>query len=190
MNKDSLVVSYLELRRLIGILGISLPITLVLGGIFLFEMPIQRSLSAYYHTPMSGVFTGILWAIGVFLWAYRGYDNKDNYSGNVACIAALGVALFPTVSDGAELNLTGVVHLVSAGVLFLTLAYFALWLFPQSRDQARNKIYRLCGWSILAVIGLLIFNGLVLGWSGVVFWLESIAVWAFGFSWLVKGGLR
>ena len=85
----------------------------------------------------------------------------------------------------------------------MTLAYFAYFIFrlphlpkekEEPRKRLRNKIYRICGVTI--VVSLLLSPILDRVLSDAVrdrihplFWLESIAVWAFSFSWMVKGGL-
>ena len=58
--------------------------------------------------------------------------------------------------------------------------------------KIRNRIYRICGVVILAciaLIGLYFWLPRDTGISAIkpVFWLESIALWAFGISWFVKG---
>jgi hypothetical protein len=45
---------------------------------------------------LRGVLAGSLWAIGIFLMSYRGYQKRDEMAGRLACVFALGVALFPT----------------------------------------------------------------------------------------------
>ena len=92
----SLVLSYLGLRKAIGIIGISLPFVLAIGKIIFDDPGIQPSISDYYYTIMGDVFVGSLCAMGVFLLSYRGYDKQDNIAGNLACVFAIGVALFPT----------------------------------------------------------------------------------------------
>jgi hypothetical protein len=201
--EESLVLSYLDLRKAVGIIGFALPFVLALGKILLEGPGIESSISGYYYTDMRNVFVGSLCAIGVFLMSTRGYDRRDEIAGILACVFAVGVALFPTTSDvGATLQekIIGRVHLSFAALLFLTLAYFSLALFTQTssdkhptpRKLQRNTVYRVCGYTILAsillnVVVLLppvkpLFERLT-----PVFWLESLAVVAFGVSWLVKG---
>jgi hypothetical protein len=60
------------------------------------------------------------------------------------------------------------------------------------RKKERNVVYTACGYTILACVGLIIVDvvllrDLVLQAVGPVFWLESAAVIAFGVSWLTKG---
>ena len=213
-NSDTLVWSFLALRKAIGLLGTFLPLVLWFGALIFFGTRMQSSVSAYYHTGMGNVFVGTLCAIGVFFYAYKGYTkgrDKDNKVGNFAGICAIGVALFPTEpSGGIDLpgTFTGSAHVVFAALLFLTLAYFSLVLFTRSHPgrprspekQNRDRVYRVAGYTILASIGLIgILGGVralgfvsqevvqaVEAWNP-AFWLESAALTAFGISWAVKG---
>jgi hypothetical protein len=87
-----------------------------------------------------------------------------------------------------------------AASFFLTLAYFSLVLFRKTdptktatrRKLQRNVVYTMCGYTILACIALVVVVALLPGAAPVkrldpVFWLESVAVVAFGASWLTKG---
>jgi len=204
-----LIMSYLDLRRAIGVLGVSLPVVLAIGAIVIDDVSgIESSISDYHATLMRGVFVGVLWALGVFLYSHIGevprpgrkrYEPTDNIAGNMAGAFALGVALFPNSGGGLVDN----VHFVSAAALFLVLAYFSLVIFPRSekadsedrlpQKSIRLKIYRICGVVMLACLVLIALYNLLLGAeSGLadispVFWLESLALWAFGFSWFIYG---
>ena len=201
--QEPLVLSYLSLRKAVGIIGVALPFVLALGKL-LFQGPgIQDSISGYYYTVMRNVFVGSLCAIGVFLMSTRGYDWKDELAGNLACVFAIGVALFPTtpyVGAPLEARIIGRLHLSFATFLFLTFAYFSLALFtktapdktPTPQKVQRNIVYRACGYTILACILLIAVVALtpvkyLVGRLTPVFWLESVAIVAFGVSWLTKG---
>jgi hypothetical protein len=60
------------------------------------------------------------------------------------------------------------------------------------RKKERNIIYRVCGWVILfciiiiGIVGIKSIHDQVQQYN-LVFWFESIAVLAFGVSWLIKG---
>lgn len=191
---QELVRSYLTLRRLIGILGIALPIVVMVWGWMICGCTrILPSISDYYALRTRDVLVGILFAIGSFLSTYRGYDNDDQY-GLLAALFAFAVALFP--SSGTPLERT--VHFSAAAGLLLVLAYFSLKLFrksgghPTPQKLIRNRVYTVCGALILICVSLigvyrsaLVDTPLTL-WHP-VFWLETIALWAFGFSWFVKG---
>jgi hypothetical protein len=80
------------------------------------------------------------------------------------------------------------------------MAYFSLFQFtrtepgliPTAQKRQRNAVCRVCGIAIVACLALvvvtnLVFTNHVRDQVHPVFWLESIAVWAFSVSWLVKG---
>lgn len=201
----ALVISYLTLRRIVGLLGISFPFVLFVGALLLFGTGMQGSMSAYYHTGMRDVFVGTLWVIGFFLLSYKGWGH-DNIIGNLACMFAVGTAVFPTRPEGAVSRgsaVAGYLHLAFAALFFLTLIYFSFFLFtktdprrkPTRRKLQRNVVYRCCGGVMSCCILLIVVYSSVLPGSAVrvleplrpVFWLESLAVVAFGLSWLTKG---
>ncbi|MCC6182611.1 MAG: DUF998 domain-containing protein [Bacteroidia bacterium] len=211
-KENKLVLSYLTVRKLIGILGFFLPIILLLVPIILSACCyIQPSISNYYHTIMRDVFVGYMCALSIFLLSYKGYDIVDRVLTFLAGIFGLMLALLPTTFKVPMLpcniecsrfipDLIGTIHLISAGLFLLSLAFMSLFLFtkgestPTPQKLIRNKIYRISGLIMLACIGLLIIffalpetvttSLLVLK---PVFWLETIAIMAFGVSWLVKG---
>jgi hypothetical protein len=90
---DDVVTSYRDLRRGIGILGLSLPFALVIG-----HEGLAPSISAYYYTDMRNWLVGTLWAIGFFLIFYR-YGRPDTLLSSIAGILAILVALLPTTPD-------------------------------------------------------------------------------------------
>ncbi len=204
-TQNELVVSYKFLRVVVGALGMSLPLILYAGGRAVFGFDVQGSLSAYYHTAMRDVLVGVLFAIGVFLFSYKGYSLVDEIAGKLACIFALGVALFPTLAEG-ETSPTAqrisMFHYFFAAAFFLTLTFFANFLFTKSnktpseqppQKRIRNTVYRSCGGvmvlSILLLAAYFILaggDGPFLGSSAPVFWLETVAIFAFGVSWFVK----
>jgi hypothetical protein len=200
---DSLVLSYLGLRKAIGLIGMTLPFVLAFGKM-LFESPgLQNSVSAYYYTVMRDIFVGSMCAMAMFFMSYRGYGRQDALAGKLACVFALGIALFPVAPMGSEIareKTVGAVHLLCAASFFLTLAYFSLVLFrktspamaPTPRKLQRNAVYTACGYTILACLALVVVFHLLpqdtaLRGLDPVFWLEALAIVAFGLSWLTKG---
>lgn len=190
--------SYMALRKAVGWIGILLPFVLVTGTVLFFGYSnILRNISLYYHTGMRDVFVGSICAIALFLFFYKGYDKWDNLTASLAGFFALGIAFFPTVKEGPY-NWQAYVHLFCAGFFFLILALISLLLFtkkephPSDEKLKRNNIYITCG-SIMVVstAGILIFLGFFAKsypHSSFVFWAETIALIAFGISWLTKGG--
>lgn len=190
--------SYLALRKAVGWIGILLPFTLMLGVFFIFKGEIiQKSISHYYHTGMGDVFVGALCAIALFMFFYCGHDKWDDWAGNVAGFLALGVAWFPTTEVGSS-DLTGKIHFTFATLFFITLAVFSLVLFtrkgsdPTTQKLTRNKIYVICGLIMIAcLIAIVIYLNFIHNdnsGSCFVFWAETVALIAFGISWLTKGG--
>lgn len=204
------VISYLTLRKGVGILGISLPIILVIGSIVCGDcQEIQSSISSYYYTNMRNIFVGIICAVAFFLFSYKGYDRRDDMAGDLACLFALGVAFFPTsiteplsncIPEPVDTKLLNKIHFISAALFFLTLSYFSLVLFtkgssnPTGKKKERNMLYRICGYVMISSIAMIALYCWVLEEYfpvlhkfDPIFWLEVIALWAFGISWLTKG---
>lgn len=197
--------SYLGVRRGIGILGLALPVVLILGTIWLDQGAVRGSISSYYYTVMRDYFVGTNCAMGFLLASYR-YRREDRYLSDAVAVCVVGLALFATPPALAHLSvaqtIVGYVHLVFASLFFLGMAYFCLSLFtrtdprlpPTPQKGSRNLVYRLCGSVILTCLVLVLASDLALSdhlKDGLhpVFWLESVAVWAFSLSWLIKGEL-
>jgi hypothetical protein len=193
--QSRVLVSYLTLRRVVGLLGVGLPVILAAWGFLLCGCGrLLPSISDYYSLRTRDALVGILFAIGWFLFTYRGYERADSIAGNVACVFALGVALFSDTGARWE----AAIHFGAATGLFLTLAFFSLRLFTKSGGSptpaklVRNRIYQVCGVIMLLCIGLIAVYYAFLRTTPLavvqpVFWLETVALWAFGFSWFVKG---
>jgi len=192
-------------RQLIGYVGLLLPFVLIVIAIVRdgFERwQSLTSISAYYYTGGVAAFVGMLISLSLFLFTYRGYQNEyhwaDRAAALTAAIAALGVALFPTVAPVGVpalswwVPVTGILHQVFAGVLFTMFAVFALFLFriTPSGEQAspdkqwRNHAYLVCG---LLIVASMIWAGIQARGGRPIFLPESVALVAFALSWLIKG---
>ncbi len=194
-------------RRLIGILGLLLPLLIyVLAGLLptigLPRWTVLSSVSAYYYTGAVSVFVGVLFSLALFLLTYPGYREvaADRVVGRLGGLAAIAVGLFPT-KPPTGLSAPSwwhprmaVVHYVSAIVLFVSFIIFAIWLFrksnvPLRRDQPPDKRWRddiclACG--ILMIVAVLWAASSMLTHAP-IFLPESIAIAAFAVSWLTKG---
>ena len=190
--------SYLALRKAVGWIGILLPFVLMTGLIVFFrEKTVLKTISLYYHSNMRDLFVGALCAIALFLFFYKGYSKWDNRAANLAAFFALGIAFFPTVSEG-PLDWKAWIHFISASLFFITLSCFSMFLFtkknpnPTKNKLTRNKIYISCGvimiTCLVAILLFFVFFEKKYPESSLVFWLESLALIAFGISWLIKGG--
>lgn len=196
-KKNDQIISYYELRVLIGAAGILLPLLLFFGKlIFNGSSQIEFSISDYYDNGTAGdILVGVLFALGFFLLSYRGYDAIDSKAANLGCVFALGVALFPTTSDKQWVHVT---HFVFAFLLFSVFIFFSIYLFRRSdpgksctkQKETRNKAYLVCGIiMIVCIVGITVCSFLLQELSAkyhLVFWLETIALSAFGFSWITK----
>ncbi|MGI9432332.1 MAG: DUF998 domain-containing protein [Myxococcota bacterium] len=204
------VFDYRALRLSVGVIALTLPIVLPAGQLHFSFAEIKPSISAYYHTGMRDVFVGSLFAIAMFLLAYNGKETRDAVASRVACLAAVGVALFPTINPDSDFlptdieKLKSTIHSVSAGVLFGILAIFCLVFFRARlalqapltpKQQRRRRVYAVCGWVIVGcIVGLAVSYALrdwpFRGWreaSKIVFFLEQIALVAFAVSWFTAG---
>lgn len=208
------IISYNTLRRAIGFCGLLLPVLVVFGGFITnTQETVLPSISDYYFSRMGDVFVGVLCAVSFFLFCYRGHANLDNILANLAATFALCVALFPTSTDLDRNVHTGLIayegaaaaiHFTSAVLFFLILAFFSIQLFtrttgePTPQKMRRNRIYRVCGWVMIA--SLLLLAGFFVArhltpdapWVTVpqsiriVTVLETVMLWSFGISWLTK----
>ena len=209
-----LVASFLTNGRVIGWLGYFLPASLLTWSL-LTGSSIRGSLSEYYYTPVRDLLVGTLCAMAVFLWSYRGFSHRsddlvaDRRTGKVAGVAAMVIAfspLRPRQDDRCTLvqcmigtEAADVVHAIAAVVFFVSLALFSLVLLPRSaipgpRRRARIWLYRLCGLIILlAVASLVVWKYLppeiifALGHYKPIFWIETVAIWAYATAWTVRG---
>jgi hypothetical protein len=195
--------SYLALRNSIGFIGILLPFTLVIGNFLLFKVDsILYSISQYYFSGMRDVFVGALCSIALFLFFYRGYNNWgkinwDKWITTVGGFLALGIAFFHGPGPG-QVNWSEKVHLICAASFFLLLAAYSMFVFtkgssvPTKEKVNRNKIYVGCGLIMIAcLVAIFIFYELTKTWTSkscFVFLAETIALIAFGTSWITKGG--
>jgi hypothetical protein len=195
-NQDQ-IISYFTLRVMIGAAGILLPFLLVIGKlIYNGNLQIEYSISDYYDNGTAGdILVGVLFALAFFLFSYKGYAPLDHFVATLGCIFALGVALCPTTS---ETKIVHYLHFVFAFLLFSVFIFFSLYLFRKSdktkgctrQKKGRNKVYFICGWIMIVCIAGIAASefipGNVTGDYHLVFWFESIALIAFGFSWITK----
>jgi hypothetical protein len=208
-TNNYLSLNLLNIRRAIGLLGICLAPVLVIGNIIISPCPtVLDAISTYYFSYMGDVFVGILCAIAVFFFNYKGYDTDYNL-GKLLGVLAFCIAFFPAYQEQQNLPcialglknspLLGKLHTTAAAVFFSILAYYCLALFTKGsannnpQKQQRNRVYRTCGYTIVAMLLLIVSVFALPTWGQ---WLEpirpvltfeSIALLAFGISWLTKG---
>jgi len=194
-------------RRLIGILGLLLPLLLfIFAGLrHTVGLPAWtplNSISAYYYTGAVAIFVGVLFALALFLLTYPGYKGviADRLLGLVGGTAAILVALFPTSApDGLSAPTwwspyMRTVHYLSAVVLFVVFILFAIWLFrksniPRRGDRPLEKRRRddICLASGIIMIASVLWAASSMVTHAPIFIPESMAIIAFAVSWLTKG---
>lgn len=217
---NDLVFSYMTLRNLIGFSGMLLPLILYIStdrGPM--DNRVEPSISDYYYTSNGDVLVVILCTLSVFLFTYNGYGWREKFWTVQAAVCGLGVAFSPTLtkypreSFSVHTSLSEVPHvfgierhLLFAAWFFICLSVIALVYFPKSDATSdvsaegtktakgkRNRVYRICGITMLACVFFLALYFLVPGLQHImrgfpiVFALETVAIEAFGISWITKG---
>lgn len=195
MNK--LETSQLDLRKSIGVMGMLLAFVVVIGGFL--SGGLLNSISNYYYSNMQDVFVGVLMITGAFLLTYRGYDIVDRVFAIIAGIAAIAVVVFPMgigIDGVGTLMLSGglsnALHFISAGTMFLSLAYISYFQFTKSGGELttskikRNRVYRTSGIIIFSSFVVVALTAII-STGPLVLILEAVMLIAFGASWLVKG---
>jgi hypothetical protein len=153
--RDSISRSFFLMRTLVGIIGLALPLTLLLGDLFFLEATFSArgSLSAYYHSGMRDVFVGTLCVVGILLVTYKVIErNRGNTLSTIAGFSALGVALFPThlpsSMDETALtplqvrlgeDLVGAFHYIFAAVFILALAVLCYDFAQRERSRPQQR---------------------------------------------------
>jgi hypothetical protein len=194
-------------------MSVALSPAMLLGNYFLADCSyIQQSISDYYFTVTGDLMVGIMCCLALFLISYKGYPGEqlDEWLTTISGLLALGAALIPTneplVQSCAIIHLPwdtnrSLTHNLLSSLLFIMLSLISMLLFTKGRGEPtpeklqRNKVYIVCGSIMLMVIIVVpIYNQLLRTYPDwekykLVFWLETLAMTAFGISWLVKGGL-
>lgn len=207
---------YLWLRVLIGLLGILLPVVLLAGDGLLLAGPFaaRGSLSAYYHSGMRDIFVGFLFAIGVFLLTYKAFEvDLENLLSALAGLAALVVAVFPTdrpaqvkasspetpLQEALGEGAVATVHYTAAAFLIVSLGVISVFFgIREGRRRARAGNWPPLAWRwfhwvcAIAIAGACLYIVLansahVLDDNYSLLIGETVAVVAFGVSWLAKG---
>lgn len=193
--------TYLNLRYGMAIIAFAFP--LILFGVGrIYGISLQSSMSHYYFAlppddlsekdfSMRVWFVGILFAIGVFLYLYKGFSRQENIALNLAGIFALGVALFPL-----DVEATGItVHGFCAVFLFLCVAFVSvvcaretLYLLKNPKLEAsfRRKYYLFGGLMIASPLIALGVTMLSHNLYSYTFYVETAGTWAFALYWWTK----
>lgn len=187
------VFDYRALRLMLGIIAFLMP--WLVTSIAQSPLP---SISASYFTEARDYFVGLLFVVGGLMLAYNGHTSTEAWASKAAAIAALLIALYPTAKDSCESSMTSTVHGAAAVALFAILTYFCFGPFRRNtkgqggKKGVRAKLYFLCG----SVMAAALVTGLAGQWLlacelvarlNLIFWVEAVALTAFGVAWIVAG---
>jgi uncharacterized membrane protein len=197
--------TYINLR--VGMAGIAfaLPFLLMAGSWISTNVIFQGSISGFYHTPMRNLFVGAMVAVGCFLYLYKGFSDSENFALNIAGLAALGVAFFPTsvpevVANNPQIFLpekpfvAPLLHYTSAALLFFAIAYVCIFSGRETvaliKDESSKKyftmIYKVIG-ALMLVLPVVTF--LFSYFTVKEYWIfivEFVAILIFAFFWWTK----
>ncbi len=196
--RDHVLGTYVNLRRGMAILAILLPLILGLGGLLLAGLPLQQSMSAYYHAgggAMRDAFVGSLIALGAFLVLYRGYTTREDRVLNMAGAFLILTALFPmNWSPGGSGRSP---HGVFAILFFVSIAYVCLFcantidLVPLDSQLLPYRLaYRILGVLMVALPLVAVALSYLIQPNSAgrytILFVEAAGIWVFGTYWLVK----
>jgi hypothetical protein len=196
--RNHMMSTYKHLRKGMAAIALALPPILWGIGYFWFSLPLQGSMSAYYHSSMRDVFVGALWAVGVFLFLYKGYSKWENFLLNIAGGSAIGVALFPMEwGCGAECKLI-TLHGTLAAIFFASIALVCIFratdtlCLIEDVDVRQRYLYRYRTFGVLMIMLPVIVYILVMNLpfpeaqNPAIFFFEAFGIWVFGIYWWVK----
>ncbi|MGJ5629901.1 hypothetical protein [Nostoc sp. CALU 1950] len=199
--QEHITFTYTNLRIGIAGLAIVLPFLLWIVGYLRSNLPLQESMSAYYHSgggTTRDVFVGILCAVGVFLYLYKGYTNYENYALNLAGVSVVGVALFPMEWGCGNSCSKFSLHGTFAILFFLSIAYVCIFRASDTLKLIKNdnirsfysRIYPLMGIGMIVFPIITVLLTLVLQPTSearsTVFFVEAVAIFIFASYWIFK----
>lgn len=175
-SKDDMVISYMMLRRLLGVLGIALPFALVIFSLInRNECYVLPSISDYYHSSVRTIFVCIISAMSIFLFAYNVADKRETILARIAAVMALGIIFAPTSQienvihpndpiDTSIFNqcytptlfsksneLVGWIHYSSAAIFFSLLAVLVYFFFrPHEKSMPEPSKARIILYNLCA----------------------------------------
>jgi uncharacterized membrane protein len=189
-----------------ALLALLFPVVLLALGWYAHDIPILKSMSAYYFAPdptetdmrefpMRIWFVGILWTLGCFLILYKGFTHGENRLLNIAGLSALGVALVPITPPRqcTDCGFGWTFGHTALALLAFVCAAVAAWAFSHKtlneledpQDQVRfQRHYSLLAGAMVLFPLLAIAASFVYEWYTLIF--EIIGLLAFGTFWLVK----
>ncbi len=217
-DSESIILSYLGIKKIIGLIGLALPA--ILWGITLLQQEqILPTISNYYYTKLFVFFTGLLIVLGIFLITSHSKDKWERRLCVASGLSAILIALIPTnvldkytIDENSLLCANELVpsfhrytdqvqeevsqgHLIAAFIFFITIIVLTK-IFHNQETKCKGinvQTYFILFLTLLIVfiiLILLIICREILGFNlgNSVFYLESIMLILFGVTWLIRGG--
>lgn len=208
---NHIAATYKALRIGAAVIALAFPLILWGGGHLRAQLPLQGSMSAYYHASdalhsgqgipgqgaMRDEFVGILFAVGVILFLYRGISTLENQVLNLAGILAVGIAIFPMTwpVGSAHKEKFFFLHGACAVSFFVCIAVVCIFCASDTlnpiKDEAKRKRYRrsYLTFGVLMVVlplsaACLKFFAPLREWT--VFFVEVAGIYVFALYWLLK----
>lgn len=189
-------------RFMLGIICGLLPIGCVLFGLLgectgINHPGWYNSISATYFCNANMCMIGSLCLCAFFLFTYKGYDLGDRFFTVVSAISALLIVACPTTASPDDYlglfalpsKVSGTIHDISAAVLFVAFALMILTQFTKGNQKRNNTIYRICGWVMVGVMGLIAVGKFFPQPAYMTMVYEFILLEAFAVAWIVKSGV-
>ena len=107
-ENNELVLNYLNQRKILGLIGVIIPILLLILSVPFNNGQIEGAISDYFHTPLRDVFVVGICGISIFLFAYKGYDPVDRFITNLAGLFGILTAFIPTTFKAAGTTISHV----------------------------------------------------------------------------------
>jgi hypothetical protein len=209
--------TYTSLRLGLYVLAVAFPIILVLYG-WTRGIEIQPSLSAYYFAgigdrcvlfPTRAVLVGMLCAIAVGLYLYKGFTTLENLLLNAAAVFGLLVAIVPEGLAEPQIDACQILKLIAANqgwgpvvhfgaaiAMFICLGLVArycacktlTYLPPRHKDKESSfrARYRVIAYSMFAIGPIALVLEYVFGWYYTVIVVEAAGIWVFAWYWREK----
>lgn len=155
-----------------------------------------NSISATFFSNANMCMIGALCLCSFFLFTYKGYDLGDRTYTTVAAVSALLIVACPCAAVPMEYmglfalptKVSDFIHMVAAIALFGSFALMTLTQFTKGSHAKRNKIYRICGWTMIVLMGV-VGIGTILDFPAYMTMIcETGMLWAFSVAWIIKSG--
>jgi len=214
MQDKPLLSSDYRIRKLIGTLGLLLPIVLpIITG------EVLASVSHYYYNRLSSqLLIIILSTFGLFLLSYRGYiidktseKVSDDILTNIAGVAALVTVFVPTSCKnstshaidflcsnsqhiplplfGHQSEILNAIHFTSAGIFILCMGWMSRFKFTRDKNGRNNKLHYWCGNLVFLSVTLIIVFLILEKFTNIYIPLKDYYVYVFETTAIIPFGI-